>query len=232
MIYSFSWISANANSFTPSNTIVGTCWSYCRHVYCWRAEIVLKIITITITARNWTWKFLHAKSVLYHGAMPSFANTCCSLALNLCVPSQYQFIVAGEIGLVETDWVGALLHEWMVPATLKEAVVQPLLEKPVLDPVDSNNYCLVTNPFWGMWLKGLWRNSWLRLIIWIHSSLGLGIDWGPNQPWLSRRIIFRKRGRGDATLFLLLNLSRAFNTLDHGILLHQFCRMCLSGTVL
>uniref|UniRef100_A0A8D0DWT2 Reverse transcriptase domain-containing protein n=1 Tax=Salvator merianae TaxID=96440 RepID=A0A8D0DWT2_SALMN len=143
---------------------------------------------------------------------------------------------------VTRGWVQAIvnasLRDGSFPAPYKEAIVRPLLKKPSLDPTVLNNYCPVSNlPFIGKVVEKV-------VAFQLQRSLDEADYLGPWQsgfrPGYSTETalvaliddLWRARDRGYSSILVLLDLSEAFNTIDHGILLRQLEGLGVGATVL
>lgn len=126
-----------------------------------------------------------------------------------------------------TSIVNASLKEASVPPELKHALVTPLLKKPSLDPDNLSNYRPVSNlNFVGKLIEKVVakrmrhhlsqhdlvpefqsayrpRHSTETALLRVHNDIVLHID------------------KGNCVLLVLLDLSAAFDTIDHGLLLHR-----------
>uniref|UniRef100_A0A8D2LLU3 Reverse transcriptase domain-containing protein n=1 Tax=Varanus komodoensis TaxID=61221 RepID=A0A8D2LLU3_VARKO len=134
--------------------------------------------------------------------------------------------------------VNASFRDGRVPATLKERVVQPVLKKESLDPEVVAYYRPVANiPFLGKVLE--------RVVVGQLQALLDETDYlDPFQSGFRPRYgtesalvalyddLCRERDRGSASLLVLLDLSAAFNTIDHGILLDRLAGLGVGGTAL
>uniref|UniRef100_A0A8D0BC31 Reverse transcriptase domain-containing protein n=1 Tax=Salvator merianae TaxID=96440 RepID=A0A8D0BC31_SALMN len=143
---------------------------------------------------------------------------------------------------VTRGWVQAIvnasLREGSFPAPYKEAIVRPLLKKPSLDPTVLNNYRPVSNlPFIGKVVEKV-------VAFQLQRSLDEADYLGPWQsgfrPGYSTETalvaliddLWRARDRGYSSILVLLDLSAAFDTIDHGILLRRLEGLGVGATVL
>uniref|UniRef100_A0A2D4LQ82 Reverse transcriptase domain-containing protein n=1 Tax=Micrurus spixii TaxID=129469 RepID=A0A2D4LQ82_9SAUR len=130
---------------------------------------------------------------------------------------------------VTRGWLQALintsLREGSFPQPLKEAVVRPLLKKPSVDPADLNNFHPVSNlPFVG---KVVERVVALQLRRSLDEADYLDPFQSGFRPRYSTEMalvaltddLWWARDRGYSSVLVLLDLSEAFDTIDHGILL-------------
>ena len=113
----------------------------------------------------------------------------------------------------------------MDPGRLKEAVVRPLLEISSLDPENLNNYRPVGNvPFLGKVLEKMIEGQ-LQMFLDEYNYLdpfqsGFRPDFGMETALVALYDdLCREKDRESVTLLIFLNLSAAFDTIDHGILL-------------
>uniref|UniRef100_A0A803T068 Reverse transcriptase domain-containing protein n=1 Tax=Anolis carolinensis TaxID=28377 RepID=A0A803T068_ANOCA len=162
------------------------------------------------------------------------ATTC---ALDPC-PSWLLKQASG--GLV--DWfvriINASLEQGIFPSGLKQAVVRPVLKKASLDPANLSNYRPISNlPFLG---KVLERVVASQLQGFLEDTDFLDQSQSGFRPGYSTETALvvlvddlrRELDRGSVTLLVLLDISAAFDTIDHGILLGRLSGMGLGGTVL
>ena len=124
--------------------------------------------------------------------------------------------------------VNASLRQGRIPACLKEAVIRLLLKKPSPDPSVLDNYWPVSNiPFLGKVLEHVvisQLQGFLEEVDYLdafQSALVALVD-----------DLRQELDRGSVSLLVLLDLSAAFDTIDHGILLGCHSQMGLGGTVL
>ncbi|KAF7243832.1 Dymeclin [Varanus komodoensis] len=142
------------------------------------------------------------------------------------------------IGTWILEVVNASLRDSRVPAPLKEAVVQPVLKKASLDPEVVANYRPVANiPFLGKVLERVVAGQLQALsdendyLDPFQSSFRPG--YGTESALVTLYDdLCRERDRGSASLLVLLHLSVAFDTIDHGILLDRLAGLGVGGTAL
>lgn len=139
-------------------------------------------------------------------------------------------------------WVQGIINgsfrSGMVPAALKEAVIKPLLKKTSLNPHDLNNYRPIANiPFLG---KILERVVALQLQAFLEETdyldpfqFGFRPGFGTETALVVLVDDLRQEiDEGSASLLILLDLSAAFDTIGHDILLGCLTELGIGGTVL
>ncbi|KAF7250183.1 putative RNA-directed DNA polymerase from transposon BS [Varanus komodoensis] len=143
-----------------------------------------------------------------------------------------------EIGTWILEVVNASLREGRVPAPLKEAVVQPVLKKASLDPEMATNYRPVANiPFLGKVLERVVAGQLQALLDETDYLDPFQSGFSPRYGTESALValyddLCREKDRGSASLLVLLDLSAAFDTIDHGILLDRLAGLGVGGTAL
>ncbi|KAF7247943.1 Phosphatidylinositol N-acetylglucosaminyltransferase subunit A [Varanus komodoensis] len=142
------------------------------------------------------------------------------------------------IGTWILEVVNASLREGRVPAPLKEAVVRPVLKKVSLDPEMATNYRPVANiPFLGKVLERVVAGQLQALLDETDYLDPLQSGFRPGYGTESALValyddLCREKDRGSASLLVLLDLSAAFDTIDHGILLDRLAGLGVGGTAL
>ena len=134
--------------------------------------------------------------------------------------------------------INASLCQGRVPACLKEVVVRPTLKKPSLTSTVLDNYWPVSNiPVLG---KALERVVASQLQGFLDETdyldpfqSGFSPGYGTETALVALvEDLRRELDRGSVSLLVLLDLSAAFDTINHGILLGSRAGMGLGGTVL
>ena len=137
-----------------------------------------------------------------------------------------------------TQIVNDSLLSGSFPSVFKHAVVRPLLKKPTLDHNNLKNYRPVSDL---SFLSKVIEKTVLRqLFAYLNSHDLLCPSQSAYRPCHSTETallkitndILRALDGGDVVVFTLLELSSAFDTIDHYILLHRLrSRYGISGTV-
>ncbi|KAF7252305.1 hypothetical protein EYD10_02240, partial [Varanus komodoensis] len=140
------------------------------------------------------------------------------------------------IGAWILEVINAYLRDGWMPASLKEAVVRLVLKKASLDPEMATNYRPVANiPFLGKVLERVVAGQLQTLLDEtdyldpFHSSFRPG--YGTESALVTLYDdLCGERDKGSASLLVLLDLSAAFDTIDHGILLDRLRGLRVGGT--
>ena len=128
---------------------------------------------------------------------------------------------------VITDIVNRSLDEALIPNLLKTALIIPLLKKTNLDTEDFKNFRPVSNlPFVSKLIE---KSVVVQLVQYIDDSnldekLQSAYKKLHSTETALLRVhddILRTVDRGCTVVLLLLDLSAAFDTVDHGLLLHR-----------
>jgi hypothetical protein len=114
-----------------------------------------------------------------------------------------------------------------VPAVFKSAYITPLLKKPDLDPAENKSYRPISNL--SVLSKTLERLVTRQLLDYLHAAdlmPDLQSAYRANHSTETAVLkvladILRAVDSGDLTVLALLDLSAAFDTVDHGTLLHR-----------
>ncbi|KAF7244380.1 putative RNA-directed DNA polymerase from transposon BS [Varanus komodoensis] len=142
------------------------------------------------------------------------------------------------IGIWILEVINASLREGRVPAPLKEAVVRPVLKKASLDPEMATNYRPVANiPFLGKVLEWVVAGQLQALLDETDYLDPFQSGFRPGYGTESALValyddLCREKDRGSASLLVLLELSAAFDTINHGILLDRLAGLGVGGTAL
>ncbi|KAF7253219.1 hypothetical protein EYD10_00056 [Varanus komodoensis] len=139
------------------------------------------------------------------------------------------------IGPWVREVVNTSLREGRVPFPLKEAVIQPILKKASLDPELAASFRLVANtPFLGKVLERLVAGQLhfldeMDYLDPFQSSFrpGYGTEFALVALYDD---LCRERDKGSASLLLLLDLSAAFDTINHRILLERLAGLGVGGS--
>ncbi|KAF7251092.1 putative RNA-directed DNA polymerase from transposon BS [Varanus komodoensis] len=140
------------------------------------------------------------------------------------------------IGSWIQEVINTSLRDSRVSVPLKEAVVRPVLKKASLDPEMADNYRPVANiPFLGTVLERVVAGQLQALLDETDYLDPFQSGFRPGYGTESALValyddLCRERDRGSASLLVLLDLSVAFNTIDHGILLDRLKGLGVGGT--
>ena len=130
------------------------------------------------------------------------------------------------------------LKSGVFPSIYKSAIVTPLLKKPSLDPNDLKNYRPVSNlSFMSKFLEKIVSQLMSHLNRHkLFSSFQSAYRLGHSTETALLKVVNDlplAMDEGKLSVLVLLDLSAAFDTLDHGILLHRLQHVfSIQGTVL
>ena len=138
-----------------------------------------------------------------------------------------------------TDIINTSLTSGVFPSIFKQAVVRPLLKKSSLDPNDLNNYRPVSNL--SFFSKILEKVVLSQILTHINSNRLISQSQSAYRPGYSTETALLKvtndlltaMDNNDVSILTLLDLSAAFDTIDHEILLSRLQNTFgFEGTVL
>ncbi|XP_058480016.1 extracellular calcium-sensing receptor-like [Solea solea] len=149
--------------------------------------------------------------------------------LKACIPTLMPLI---------TTIINSSLSSGIVPPTLKLATITPLLKKPGLDPDNLDNFRPISNL--PLLSKILERAILSQLQQYLLNSQLFETFQSGFRPHHSTETALLKvtndlllsADSGSLSILLLLDLSAAFDTIDHSILLHRLQTIGFSGTAL
>ena len=144
-----------------------------------------------------------------------------------CIPSHLLKEVFDSVGTSILLFMNTCLSSGHVPAAFKHAVVQPLLKKKNLDPSDLSNFRPISQlPFLS---KALEKVVYLQLQSFltshgIHDIFQSGFRTGHSTETALLRVfndLLLNADVGSPAVLVLLDLTAAFDTVDHPTLLHR-----------
>ena len=170
-------------------------------------------------------------SISFQPLSLKFTNSFLLLKINNVplIPSQLSFwkLCFNELGPIITNLVNLSLSEGIFPSSFKQALVRPLLKKPSLSTDDLNNFRPISN---FNFISKILEKVVASLIQSHLSSNSLSSSFqSAYRIFHSTEITLLKihndlilaMDRGEVTSLILLDLSAAFDTVDHSILLNR-----------
>ncbi len=166
----------------------------------------------------------------FYKLVKSAKPTTCMLAP---IPSKLLKEVLPEVIDPLLSIINSSLSLGYVHKTFKMTVIKPLIKKTQLDPKDLVNYRLISNlPFLSKILEKI-VSSQLYSFLEKHNiceDIQSGFRPSHNTETTHIRVtnyLLSSSDRGCISLLVLLNLSTAFVTIDHNILLNRLKKLCL-----
>uniref|UniRef100_A0A8C7XI96 Reverse transcriptase domain-containing protein n=1 Tax=Oryzias sinensis TaxID=183150 RepID=A0A8C7XI96_9TELE len=151
------------------------------------------------------------------------SSTCCLDVL----PTRFLNSVLNSVLPPITQIVNMSLQSGIFPEALKTAVIKPLLKKSGLDPTVLNNYRPISNlPFLGKVLEKVVYQQLTDFLLLNNSFDVFQSGFRPHHSTETALIkvtndIRLNTDDGKVSVLILQDLSAAFDTVDHGILLHR-----------
>uniref|UniRef100_A0A3Q3LX40 Reverse transcriptase domain-containing protein n=1 Tax=Mastacembelus armatus TaxID=205130 RepID=A0A3Q3LX40_9TELE len=149
--------------------------------------------------------------------------------VKLCLPSLLPHL---------THIIHTSLSSGIVPPSLKTAIITPILKKPGLDPANLNNFRPISNlPFLSKILEKVVHHQ-------VHTHLAANSLYEHFQSGFRHlhstetalvKITNDLLGAADSglvSILILLDLTAAFDTISHNILLHRLASIGIAGSVL
>ncbi|XP_071504088.1 uncharacterized protein [Diadema antillarum] len=137
-----------------------------------------------------------------------------------------------------TNIINTSLATGVVPADLKRAIVRPTLKKPGMDTESLQSFRPISNLSYLS--KVLERVAFSQLSEYLYDNMLLDSHQSAYRPNHSVETlltnladdVLQQMDRGNVTALILLDMSSAFDTVDHDILLDQLFSLGVSGTAL
>uniref|UniRef100_A0A8C1X0H3 Reverse transcriptase domain-containing protein n=1 Tax=Cyprinus carpio TaxID=7962 RepID=A0A8C1X0H3_CYPCA len=154
------------------------------------------------------------------------------------IPTHLLQAISSSVILSLTHIINTSLHSGTVPSAFKQARVSPLLKKPSLNPALLENYRPVSLlPFIAKTLERVMFNQLCMFLVQNNpldsNQSGFKSSHSTETALLSVTEALRlARAASKSSLLILLDLSAAFDTVNHQILLSTLRKMGISGTAL
>uniref|UniRef100_A0A8C6M722 Reverse transcriptase domain-containing protein n=1 Tax=Nothobranchius furzeri TaxID=105023 RepID=A0A8C6M722_NOTFU len=158
---------------------------------------------------------------------------------NDAVPPRLLKEVIPTVGPLVLELVNHSLRSGVVPKDFKHAVVKPLIKKPALDPQDLANYRPISKlPFLSKILEKVVHS---QILAFLEKQNVLEVFQSGFKPFHSTESallkvfndIYLATDAGDCVVLVLLDLTAAFDTVDHAVLFSRLEHWVgISGTAL
>ena len=163
-------------------------------------------------------------------------SSCCPVDV---IPTSLFKDVFNSLGPYVLPLINSSISSGCVPDQFKHAIIQPLLKKPSLDPLIHSNYRPISKlPFISKVLEKAVCNQLVQYLN--DNNIFNKFQSGFRQKHSTETALLRvssdiimRADKGECSVLLLLDLSAAFDTIDHSILLNRLNKWVgLSGSAL